>query len=363
MKPKDTTVDLRIEDFEYDLPPELIAQTPLPVRHESRLMQLGRDTGLINHLRFENIVDVLRAGDLLVVNNTRVIPARVIARRSTGGTVKLLLLKPEGAGATLWEALVTPIKRIKPGEVMSVRAGSGADYDLRVVEIFTGMDGFKRLRVDLGTQGDVYALLAEIGRAPLPPYIHRSIAEPRQLDLDRYQTVYATTPGAVAAPTAGLHFSPELLKKLENKGIQVEQITLHVGPGTFKPIAADIASHTIEPEIYSITPSVADAINSAKRAGRRVIGVGTTTLRALESSALADGMVKAVDNAFTSLYVKPGFRFQILDGLVTNFHLSRSSLLVLVAAFAGREHILNAYKEAITRCYRFYSYGDAMLIL
>ncbi|HEY9778293.1 MAG TPA: tRNA preQ1(34) S-adenosylmethionine ribosyltransferase-isomerase QueA [Planktothrix sp.] len=363
MNPKEASEQLRIEEFEYDLPPELVAQMPLPVRHESRLLELGRKDGAIAHRRFADIVDVLRPGDLLVVNNTKVIPARVIAHRASGGTIKLLLLKPRGAGATIWEALVTPIKRIKPGEILSVNASSGSVYDLRVVDIVTGADGFKRLIVDLKSQGDVYALLAEIGQAPLPPYIHRDVAQEKQLDMERYQTVYATAPGAVAAPTAGLHFSPQILEKLQEKGVELEQITLHVGAGTFKPIEYDVQSHTIEPEIYSIGDGAAAAVNNAKRDGRRVIGVGTTTLRALESSALEDGRVQAADNAATTLYVKPGFHFQVLDGMVTNFHLSRSSLLVLVAAFAGRDQIMSAYKEAIARRYRFYSYGDAMLIL
>jgi S-adenosylmethionine:tRNA ribosyltransferase-isomerase len=196
----------------------------------------------------------------------------------------------------------------------------------------------------------------------LPPYIHRNGRQQRAADLDRYQTVYATAPGAVAAPTAGLHLSQEVLAALAEKGVQIEQITLHVGPGTFKPIADDIESHTIEPEIYTIPPAVAESVNRAKGEGRRVIAVGTTTLRALESAA-HNGTVSPADNAATSLYVKPGFHFQILDGLVTNFHLSRSSLLVLVAAFAGRENILSAYQEAIVERYRFYSYGDAMVIL
>ncbi|HEY9719965.1 MAG TPA: tRNA preQ1(34) S-adenosylmethionine ribosyltransferase-isomerase QueA [Trichormus sp.] len=351
---------LNVEDFTYDLPPELIAQEPLAVRHQSRLLHLDRQSGATNHLHFENIVDVLRGGDLIVVNNTKVIPARVLARRQSGGQIKLLLIKPDAANPGIWEALVTPIKRIKVGEELV--AETAAEHSIKVIDLFTGPDGFKRLRVDLGERRHVFDLLSQIGQAPLPPYIHRDGANEREHDLDRYQTVYATSPGAVAAPTAGLHFSGETLARLTDKGIELAQVTLHVGPGTFKPIADSVENHVIESETFSISETTAQAVNEAKQDGRRVIAVGTTCVRALESAATA-GRVTAVADGATSLYVKPGFPFQIVDGLVTNFHLSRSSLLVLVAAFAGRESILNAYAEAIEQRYRFFSYGDAMLIL
>lgn len=351
---------LSIEDFTYDLPPELIAQEPLAVRHQSRLLQLDRQSGATKHLRFENIVDVLSPGDLIVVNNTKVIPARVLARRKSGGQIKLLLLKPDSANPAIWEALVTPIKRIKPGE--ELLAATAGNHSIRVIDLFTGPDGFKRLHVDLGERKHVFDLLSQIGQAPLPPYIHRQGDDEREHDLDRYQTVYATSPGAVAAPTAGLHFSTQTLARLQDKGVEIREVTLHVGPGTFKPIADSIEKHLIESETFSIPRSTAQAINSAKEDGRRVIAVGTTCVRALESAATA-GRVTAIENGATSLYVKPGFQFQIADGLVTNFHLSRSSLLVLVAAFAGRDAILKAYAEAIAQRYRFFSYGDAMLIL
>jgi len=349
-----------LEDFAYDLPTELIAQEPTPVRHQSRLLCLHRESGATKHLRFENIVDVLRAGDLLVVNNTKVIPARVLARRKTGGQIKLLLIKPSAANAAVWEAMVTPIKRIKPGEELLAETAAG--HSIKVVDLFTGPDGFKRLYVDLGTKDKVFDLLSQIGQAPLPPYIHRENASEREHDLDRYQTVYATNAGAVAAPTAGLHFSAETLGQLKDKGIEIEQLTLHVGPGTFKPISDSLEKHTLESEAFAITEATAQSINAAKNEGRRVIAVGTTCVRALESAATA-GRVTAVTSGSTSLFVKPGFKFQIVDGLVTNFHLSQSSLLVLVAAFAGHKPIMQAYEEAIAQRYRFFSYGDAMLIL
>lgn len=351
-----------IEQFEYDLPPELIAQYPLAVRHESRLLVLEKGTGALAHKRFADIVDILRADDVLVVNNTRVIPTRLIAKRSSGGQIKMLLLKSDSKNPAIWEALVTPIKRIKVGEELFVDTTSGAQHKIVVNEIFTAEDGFKRLKVDLGTRTDLFNLLSEIGKAPLPPYIHRQGDDERQSDLDRYQTVYASAPGAVAAPTAGLHFSDEVLERLRSKGVDIEQITLHVGPGTFKPIADSVAAHTIEPETYSIEESTALRINQARKDGRRIIAVGTTTLRALESAG-ANGTVASAFNQSTSLYVRPGYEFRIVTGMVTNFHLSRSSLLVLVCALAGRENIMRAYREAIDQRYRFFSYGDAMLIL
>lgn len=355
-----------IEDFDYELPPELIAQQPLPIRHRSRLLHLPRVTGAIKHLLFEEIVDSLAPGDVLVVNNTKVIPARLTARRQSGGRIKLLLLKCDPHNTGIWEALVTPIKRLKPGEQLTVCLGeTDAKQTIEVKDLVNGPDGFKRLIVDLGTRQDVFSLLSQIGSAPLPPYIRRDSqisAKERSLEMERYQTVYATHPGAVAAPTAGLHFSQEILERLTEKGVINEQITLHVGAGTFKPIEDSVDSHTIERENFSISPETASTINIAKREGRKVVAVGTTTLRALESAA-KDNRVAPISNGWTDLYVKPGHQFQIIDGLITNFHLSRSSLLVLVAAYAGRDRIMQAYSEAVEHRYRFYSYGDAMLIL
>ena len=403
----------RLDLYDYQLPQELIAQEPLPVRHESRLLILDRQTGFVQHKRFSDILDFLKAGDILVVNNTKVIPARLLARRASGGIVKLQLIKPLAGKANLWEAMVTPIKRLKPGERLSLvgqedplgTALPDEDDSVTLKEIFSGPDGYKRLLVDLGEASKVWALLNRRGLAPLPPYIRRPTAvalplsgqaaeaenkkdqaiEPatlaketkngasrpsnyadgahsRRQDLDRYQTVYAATPGAVAAPTAGLHFSTDLLERLKAAGVQLAEITLHVGPGTFKPIESSVEDHTVEAETFSISQSTAQTINAALEEGRRIIAVGTTSVRALEAAGRA-GHIEAVEDGSTSLYVKPGHNFKIVSAMVTNFHLSRSSLLVLVSAFAGRERILSTYQEAISQRYRFYSYGDAMLIL
>ncbi len=398
-----------VTDFEYDLPFELIAQEPLLERSQSRLLHLDQATNELHHYHFENLVELLQAGDLIVLNNTKVIPARLIAKRPSGGTIKLLLLRQVGSSPRVWEALVTPIKRLKPGERLTVPTESGQSFEISVVGIEIGFDGFKRLIVDLGEPEHVWQLLNQAGYAPLPPYIMRDYANDaahssrvlgdtddseeddddhddhdheeedrseeenttievstkdisRESDLNRYQTVFAKEPGAVAAPTAGLHFTNALLDALRAKGVEVHYLTLHVGAGTFKPIASSLDEHKIEPEHFTISVETADAINRAKSDKRRVIAVGTTSLRALETAG-ETGQVLAVEDGVTHLYVKPGYDFKIADGLITNFHLSKSSLLVLVSAFAGRERIMEAYQEAIQLRYRFYSYGDACLIL
>jgi len=258
----------------------------------------------------------------------------------------------------IWEAMGTPLRRLKPGERLQAVTENGAELFIRVVDLESDMDGFKRAVIDLGSRDNLETILKAAGHAPLPPYIRKE----RKEDLERYQTVFAAAPGAVAAPTAGLHFSPDLMQSLEDRSIEIRTITLHVGPGTFKPITTSIEEHSIEPEIYSISPETATAINTAKESGRRVIAVGTTSLRTLETAG-ASGLVSPAVNASTSLYVKPGHRFAIVDGLITNFHLSGSSLLVLVATFAGPEAVKKAYLEAVARRYRFFSYGDAMLII
>ncbi|MBI2811960.1 MAG: S-adenosylmethionine:tRNA ribosyltransferase-isomerase [Candidatus Melainabacteria bacterium] len=385
-----------VGDFEYDLPFELIAQEPLLERSKSRLLNLNKATGDLHHCYFENLVELLQAGDLLVLNNTKVIPARLIAKRHSGGMIKLLLLKQVGSSPRVWEALVTPIKRLKPGERLTVPTESGKSFEISVAGIEIGFDGFKRLIVDLGEPENVWQLLNQAGYAPLPPYIVRDYASdgdtddgahssrlhidtndsndkhsskevstkdtPRVSDLNRYQTVFAKEPGAVAAPTAGLHFTDELLETLQAKGVEVHYLTLHVGAGTFKPMTDSLDEHKIEPERFTISHDTADAINRAKAEKRRVIAVGTTSLRALETAG-ETGRVLSVEDGVTHLFVKPGYEFKIADGLITNFHLSKSSLLVLVSAFAGRDLIMRAYQEAIEQRYRFYSYGDACLIL
>lgn len=357
-----------IEDFTYDLPPELIAQEPLAIRHQSRLLSINRRSNSIQHLQFPDILDILVSGDVLVVNNTKVIPARLFAQRQSGGMVKLLLLKPKVDRGAIWEAMATQVQRLKANEKLTVATKTDRVYEITIVDFVDGPDGLKRVLVDLGSAENVYTLLNEIGYAPLPPYIRRSpagegVEVKRELDLERYQTVFAKEPGAVAAPTAGLHLSNDLITKLREHGIKLCEVTLHVGPGTFKPIAASIDEHTIEPEAYALSATTAEVINEAKSNGNRIVAVGTTSLRALETAG-ADGQpLKPVDHGVTSLYVKPGHDFKIVDGLITNFHLSRSSLLVLVAALAGKKIMKQAYKEAIEQRYRFFSYGDAMLIL
>jgi len=352
----------RLEDFEYDLPAELIAQEPTTVRHGSRLMVVNRTSGTISHRKFQEISTLVRGGDVLVVNNTRVLPARLIARRSTGGLVQLLLLRPEASQANLWHAMASPLRKLKEGDQLLVDSSAGQERSVRVEEIFEASDRQRRLIVDLGPPETVHSLLSEIGYAPLPPYIQRDGDRRQRLpDLDRYQTVYAQAPGAVAAPTAGLHFSDQILNDLKDHGVEICTVTLHVGPGTFKPISSSLEQHMIEEETFSIPADTACLVNRALAEKRRVIAVGTTSCRALETAGAA-GSLEPVDESKTSLYIRPGHSFRIVTGLLTNFHLSRSSLLVLVSAFAGHDLIMRAYRRAIEERYRFYSYGDAMLI-
>lgn len=368
-----------IDDFTYELPSDLVAALPLPVRHQSRLLVLNRHSSEIAHTQFKNLSAYLRAGDLLVINDTKVIPAKILARRPSGGLLRLLLIKPEANQSGLWQAMVSPIKRLKIGESLLVCSSSGSERSITIKDMVIGDDGFKRVLVDLGSASSVFDLLNEIGLAPLPSYIRRETigyeeSHPATLeraeqaraqrifDLQRYQTIFAKAPGAVAAPTAGLHFSEELLAELASINVEICSITLHVGPGTFKPITKSIDDHFVEPESYWIPAQTAKQISKAKAEGRRVIAVGTTSLRALETAA-ENNQVRAVNGERTALYVRPGHKFKIVDALITNFHLSRSSLLVLVSALAGRDLIMSTYKEAIEQRYRFYSYGDAMLIL
>jgi S-adenosylmethionine:tRNA ribosyltransferase-isomerase len=367
MEKQETALELK--DFEFELPPELIAQEPLGKRDESRLFVIDRKDSTFKHSKFKDILNVLEPGDVIVANDTQVIPAKLFPRRKSGGNLKMLLLKPNTASAAVWEAMATSIKRLKIGEELLLDSPSGKVYPLIIKDLTTGPDGFKRLLVDLGDRQNVFQILKDVGYAPLPPYIHQEKDTQDELeehrrdkDLDRYQTVFAQHPGAVAAPTAGLHFTNELIRQLSDKGIEMHKITLHVGPGTFKPISTSVDEHTIEAETYSISEATAAAVNAAKERGSRVIAVGTTSLRALETAGI-NGRLETVQDGTTSLYVKPGHKFNIVDSLITNFHLSGSSLLVLVAAFAGRQTILRAYTEAVEQRYRFYSYGDAMLIL
>jgi S-adenosylmethionine:tRNA ribosyltransferase-isomerase len=345
---------LRTDDFDYPLPQELIAQEPPPSREDARLLVLPRAGGAVEHRGIADLPDLLRPGDLLVVNDTRVIPARLFARRTTGGRVEVFLLAPAAAAGT-WTALVRAGGSLRPGEDLEVE---GAGDAVRLVERTGPGTWLVRAR-----DGDLAALMERAGRMPLPPYIRRADADVRDtIDRERYQTVFARAPGAVAAPTAGLHLTPALFDRLAARGIGRAFVTLHVGMGTFKPIETDsVEAHVMHEERYEVPADTALAIARTRAAGGRVVAVGTTSVRTLESAAGDDG-VPAVGPGATSLFISPGYRFRAVDALLTHFHLPRSTLLVLVSAFAGRERVLAAYREAAEKRYRFYSYGDAMLL-
>lgn len=337
----------RLSDFDYDLPESLIAQEPSPVRDRSRLMILKRDTGGIEHRIFYDIEHNLVPGDLLVLNNTKVFPCRLLARKPGGGKAEIFLLSENRRN--LWDTLVKGA--VSAGKRLNISPGIEA-------EIINGNEGGVRI-VRFHGVNDVREVLSEIGKTPLPPYIKR---DPFPRDRERYQTVYAVHEGAVAAPTAGLHFTEELLQRLKAKGIDFVTVTLHVGPGTFLPVRVDrIAEHRLLAERYFVPRDAAERINSAKGNGRRIIAVGTTSVRAIETVAAEDGTVTPGEGS-SDLFIYPGYRFKVADGILTNFHLPKSTLLMLVSAFAGRETILSAYRAAVTERYRFYSYGDAMLI-
>jgi len=401
-----------VSDFDFELPNDLIAQTAAP-RGQSRLLVLDRATGALEHRSIAGLSGLLLPGDLLVVNNTRVFAARLLGRRvPSGGAVECLLLRPlatrpheprttppheprtipttlssgqsqipatgENPGvpnnpdppvlsvlsvankavkAVEWEALMHPGQKLKPGAVVRFEGEAGALMGEVLERHFQGR---RTIRLWPESGGDVTALIDALGHVPLPPYIRR---EDTAADRERYQTVFARVRGSVAAPTAGLHFTPELLNELTGRSVECAEITLHVGYGTFKPIKTDrVEDHVVDPEPYSISDAVADEINRARAEGRRVIAVGTTTTRALEDAAQRGNGVVRPGTADAELFVYPGFEFRAIDGLLTNFHLPKSSLLMLVSAFAGRERVLHAYQQAVRERYRFYSYGDAMLI-
>jgi S-adenosylmethionine:tRNA ribosyltransferase-isomerase len=340
---------VELSDLDYELPPSAIAQAPAAVRDAARLLVIDRGRQALEDRVFSDLPGVLCSGDCLVVNDSRVIPARVLARDARGAAVEVLFLEPETDAR--WTALVRPGRRCRPGTVLRV-----GDTVLRVVAV--APDG---ARVIERADGPIAALLEEAGRPPLPPYIARE-GGPSPDDQERYQTVYARTPGSVAAPTAGLHVSRAGLERLGARGIEVHAVTLHVGAGTFRPIrAARVEDHPLPSERVSIPETTALAVNAARAEGRRVVAVGTTTTRALESAAAPDGRVAPCEGR-AGLFITPGYRFRVVGALVTNFHLPRSSLLALVAAFAGRDLVLKAYRHAIDAGYRFYSYGDATLI-
>ncbi len=349
---------MKTQDLDYYLPAELIAQQPADVRSESRLLVLQRDSSRITDSSFSKIGDFLRAGDCLVLNDTKVLPARFFAKRGTGGKLEGLFLSESPVG--LWEVMLKGADKVKAGEQIVLKNKTSEDFCEAQVQEKQG-EGLFRLKISCDK--DCETILEEIGFAPLPPYIKRSSdIEQAKIDKERYQTVYADTAGAVAAPTAGLHFTEELIEQLKTAGIKFAHITLHVGVGTFKPVTTEtLEEHKMHSEWFGISEETANLINETKKNGGRIIAVGTTSVRTLES-AIEQGRVKAMSGA-TDIFIKPGYKFKIVDAMITNFHLPKSTLLALVGAFAGLDKIFSAYNHAIEQRYRFYSYGDAMLII
>ncbi len=339
-----------VKDFYYDLPEELIAQDPLEDRSSSRLMVLDKKTGEIEHKIFKDIIDYLEPGDCLVLNNTKVIPARLYgAKEGTDAKIEILLLKRKEND--VWETLVKPGKKCKVGT--RIIFGDG----ILVGEVIDIVEEGNRL-IKFYYEGIFEEILDRLGQMPLPPYITHQLK-----DKNRYQTVYAKYDGSAAAPTAGLHFTPELLQQVREKGVEIAEVTLHVGLGTFRPVKeSDVLKHHMHSEFYRITQEEADKINKAKKEGHRVISVGTTSTRTLESAADENGFLTE-KSGWTEIFIYPGYQFKVIDALITNFHLPESTLVMLVSALAGREHVLNAYKIAVEEKYRFFSFGDAMLII
>lgn len=339
---------MKVSDFNYDLPEELIAQVPIEKRDESRLMVLNRKDKTIEHKTFKDIIDYLNPGDCLVRNNTKVIPARIYGKKETGANVEFLLLN--NIEGDIWETIVRPGNKLHVGA--KVIFGDG----ILKAEIIDTMPGGTR-KVKFEYKGIFNEILDKIGLMPLPPYIHEELKE-----RDRYQTVYAKYDGSAAAPTAGLHFTPELLNKIEEKGVSIANVTLHVGIGTFRPVKEEnVEEHDMHSEHFYIKEEDVEKINTAKKNGKRVISVGTTSCRVLETIADENGMVKETEGD-TNIFIYPGYKFKCLDGLITNFHLPQSTLLMLVSALADRDFILKAYNEAVKEKYRFFSFGDAMFI-
>lgn len=338
-----------VKDFYYDLPQELIAQDPLEDRSGSRMLVLGKEDGAIRHEIFRNITHYLHAGDCLVINNTKVIPARLFGEREgTGAAIELLLLRRREND--IWETLVKPGKKAKTGTKIVFGGGLLTGVVVDVVE-----DGNRLIQFTY--EGIFEEILDRLGQMPLPPYITHTLK-----DKNRYQTVYAKYDGSAAAPTAGLHFTPELLDEIRAMGVKIAEVTLHVGLGTFRPVkTAQVQDHHMHSEYYEVTAEAAACINETKQSGGRVVAVGTTSCRTLESAAAEDGSLTA-KSGWTDIFIYPGYKFKVIDALVTNFHLPESTLVMLVSALAGRDHIMNAYAEAVKERYRFFSFGDAMLI-
>ena len=352
---------MRTEDFDFELPEAAIAQEPAPVRDGAKLLAHDIVDDLTRHLVVRDLAELLEPGDLLVVNDTEVIPARLFAVRETGGRVEVLLLEPNSAAGT-WTAMVRPAKKPKPGEIAALGEGHAVRFEERLLDAAGDPGAEWRVSLMPKDGSDEAELLEECGRMPLPPYIERKLDADKSADALRYQTVYATKSGAVAAPTAGLHFTPELLESLEQRGVRIAKVTLHVGAGTFKPVSAErLDEHVMHSERYELSEGTVALVNETRAGGGRVVAVGTTSVRVLESCVDAGGILRA-GSGETRLFLSPGSRFHVVDVLMTNFHLPKSTLLMLVSAFAGRERTLALYKEAIREGYRFYSYGDAMLL-
>ena len=340
---------MTLDDFDYELPEELIAQVPLEKRDSSRLLVLDKATGNVEHKHFRDILDYLVSGDTLVLNDTKVLPARLIGvKEDTNAVIEILLLKD--IQSDIWECLVKPARRIKEGTVVSF-----GDGKLRAKCVGVFDEGIRHF--ELIYEGILLEILEELGTMPLPPYIHEKLE-----DQNRYQTVYAKEVGSAAAPTAGLHFTKELLKEIEDKGVNICYVTLHVGLGTFRPVSVkNIEEHEMHSEFYTMSKDVADKLNLAKSEGRRIVAVGTTSTRTLETIMSLYGEFREC-SGWTSIFIYPGYEFKAIDSLITNFHLPKSTLVMLVSALAGRENILNAYKIAVNEKYRFFSFGDAMFI-
>lgn len=341
---------MKTSDFDYYLPPERIAQTPAEPRDQSRLLVLNKIDGSIAHRKFFEIEEYLQPGDVMILNESRVIPARLIGHKAGGGAkIELLLLNRVGIG--IWEALAKPGKRVRAGTIIEIESANHKESISAEIQSKTENG---TVLVQIQNEN----LIETLGDVPLPPYIHTPVADP-----ERYQTVYAKTKGSVAAPTAGLHFTPELLKRIQAKGVELFFITLHVGLGSFRPVKTeDPTEHALHQEYCEVTANVAQELNAAKREGRRIIGVGTTAIRSVERATDTNGEIHSFIG-WNDLYILPGYRFRAIDAVVTNFHLPRSTLLMLVASFAGRDQILQAYDQAVEEDYRFYSFGDAMLIV
>ncbi len=350
-------MEIKLSDFDYELPEELIAQMPADKRQNSKMLVLDKANQTIEHKHFFDIVDYIDENSILVLNNTKVIPARLYGTKDTGAKIEVFLLEGVNNNKTLWSALIKPSKRVKPDTIIKI----SDELSVRAIE---RLEEAGEWLVELMYEGDLFEILHKVGNIPLPPYIERKLQSEalKQFDFNRYQTVYAKDEGSVAAPTAGLHFTQEILDKLKAKGVEIAYVTLNVGLGTFRPVKCEnVLDHKMHSETFEITQEAADKINKAKSAGKKLVAVGTTTVRTLETAYQKYGCIKACHD-HSELFIYPPYEFKVIDKLITNFHLPKSTLLMLVSALAGKDFIFKAYNEAIENKYRFFSYGDCMLI-